>query len=106
MISEVRYFLDDASETPGDSPERTFFDNDPSPTLLAASVKSVLARPVPNIPKSFTLEVWTGGKPYRSQKYEEQARHGDSSAQAVASGLGDRGHVRSSGDEYHEGPDQ
>jgi hypothetical protein len=72
VISEVRYFVDDTSEKPSDFAERTFFVNDPLPAPLAASAKSSFTRPMPGVPESFTLEVWvwTGGKPYKSQKYE------------------------------------
>jgi hypothetical protein len=108
VISEVRYFVDDTSETPADFAERTFFDHDPLPAPLAASAKSFLTRPIPDIPKSFTLEVWvwTGGQPYKSHKYEVT----DSADRSIGSRDGhpdpaNHGHAYSSGDEHHEGAD-
>jgi hypothetical protein len=70
VISEVRYFVDDTSGTALFA-GRVFGEDGP-PAPLAASAESVLTRAIPDVPKSFTLEVWvwTGGKPYKSQKYE------------------------------------
>lgn len=72
VVSEVRYFLENTGEGPVGFPQRVFFDYDPMQTPLAASAKKVLMRSIPDIPNSFILEVWvwTGGKPYRSEKYE------------------------------------
>lgn len=72
VISEARYFVEDTSKTPADFPEIFFSDHGPLPAPLGASAHIELARSMPNVPKSFTLEVWvwTGGKPYKSGKYE------------------------------------
>jgi hypothetical protein len=72
VISEIRYFLEDTSKTPAEFPSRTFHDYDPLHAPLAASAKTVLTRSIPDIPNSFMLEVWvwTGGRPYKSARYE------------------------------------
>jgi len=70
-ISEVRYIWEDTSERPAAFPEGVIFDHDPLPAPLAASARRVLTKPMPDVPRSFILEVWawTGGKAYRSQRY-------------------------------------
>jgi hypothetical protein len=106
VISEVRYFLEGTSDTPADFPDISLSDHGPLPASLAGSAQAVLTRSIPNIPKSFTLEVWvwTGGKPYKSEKYEvtDSAHHPVNPSDGY-SRPADRGQLHSSNDTDHEG---
>lgn len=72
VISEIRYLLEDTSKTPAEFPSRIVFGDDPLHAPLAASAKTVLTESIADTPISFVLEVWvwTGGRPYKSARYE------------------------------------
>jgi hypothetical protein len=83
-VSEVWNFVYDTSGTAPSAGK--VFPGHGLPAPLTASAESVFTRAIPDVPKSFTLEVWvwTGGKPYKSQKYKVV----DSADQSVGSGDG------------------
>jgi hypothetical protein len=68
VISEIRYFLKDLSPQPAKGPDRVLFDKEQRP--IDPSVRTEVARPLPQVPLSFSYEVWawTGKKAYKSRR--------------------------------------
>jgi hypothetical protein len=74
VISEIRYFISDRTNSPDMMfGETVFFDNDAAPEPIAPSAKIEITKSFKGLPAAFTLEAWawTGGRPYKSQKWIE-----------------------------------
>lgn len=73
VLSEIRYFVEDLTESRGPWSEWVIFDSEDLPGPIAPSAKVEITKDF-TLPSAFSLEVWvwTGGRPYKSKRWTGQ----------------------------------